>query len=570
MYFTPLHVLTDEYDPAAGYVKFPRLVGKFTESRETFRLARFWIERCISGTGGECRRKNQPQPPDAIDSSLSSKCRFRSDLPARLVAIEDDACSLRLAELPSTDAMYLTLSYVWGTEEATWKTTSKNLRKREGGFTVRRLPQTLRDAVRITHALGYRLLWVDCLCIVQDDTEEWRKESAKMAMIYNNAIATILADASLSSSSGIFNKRSLSYLDQVPHARLCNRLPDGRRSTLYLADASEWRSRVMDKTLVSTRAWCAQEQVASSRIIHFTKHQLMFECSHGTEFEDNIAIWNPPPRDVRPIFGDPDGFLRDDEYETQMMWARYARYVQFVARDYSPRSLTFPKDRLNAVAGIAARFHSLGLGRYLAGHWESNLLASLLWHANRPTITAQARRSSVYRAPTWSWASQDGPVEWAGDFQAMSEFDADILAVETTVQPSTPFGEVTGGHLRLRAPALEARVKVDGRGDFYVQYVNGMREQLRGPEHLDDAAEASESIALVACALGIVPKRYGPPGSCSSYSLLLRHDGGSYKRVGLLETLYLAGGHGELGENEYALEQLELKRQAPVREFLIV
>ncbi|KAK8062928.1 hypothetical protein PG997_015025 [Apiospora hydei] len=95
---------------------------------------------------------------------------------------------------------------------ATWLTTKANLDPRYRGFGQSALPQTLWDALVIAEKLGLRYMWIDALCIVQDDEEDWELEGSRMASIYSSALVTIAAASSSSSHDGIFNKRSITPL----------------------------------------------------------------------------------------------------------------------------------------------------------------------------------------------------------------------------------------------------------------------------------------------------------------------------------------------------------------------
>src|SRR5207248_2982479 len=70
------------------------------------------------------------------------------------------------------------------------------------------LPPTFRDAIAVTRTLRVRYLWIDSLCIIQDDRDDWAKESPKMGLIYTNAILTIAASAARDSSCGLFSHRT--------------------------------------------------------------------------------------------------------------------------------------------------------------------------------------------------------------------------------------------------------------------------------------------------------------------------------------------------------------------------
>lgn len=82
------------------------------------------------------------------------------------------------------------------------------------------LPPSFRDAVIVTRELGIRDLWIDSLCIVQDDLDDWRKESAEMGRIYGMSFLTIIAAGASNSQVGVsshelFDSHQLNYIQQT-------------------------------------------------------------------------------------------------------------------------------------------------------------------------------------------------------------------------------------------------------------------------------------------------------------------------------------------------------------------
>jgi hypothetical protein len=69
------------------------------------------------------------------------------------------------------------------------------------------LPKTFRDAIIISRNLGIEYMWIDSLCIVQDDPRDWELEAAKMGEIYSNAFLVIAASSSVDGDSGCFLER---------------------------------------------------------------------------------------------------------------------------------------------------------------------------------------------------------------------------------------------------------------------------------------------------------------------------------------------------------------------------
>jgi hypothetical protein len=136
-----------------------------------------------------------------------------------------------------------------------------------------------------------------------------------------------------------------------------------------------------------------------------------------------------------------------------------------VVERYSQRSLSDPRDRLPAISGIAIDFSKFTDGRYLAGLWEKNIFHGLMWHQNhqvvsnsRPPLSPERERHGFrpslrfYIAPSWSWAAVDGTVRYLKIKGKTSE-ELKVLGCDVYLAvPGKPFGEVTGGSLRIRAP----------------------------------------------------------------------------------------------------------------------
>jgi len=70
-------------------------------------------------------------------------------------------------------------------------TTKANLDEYMNAIPVDKLGLTIQDAIETTRRLGFRYIWVDALCIVQDDAEQTACEIKQMSSIYKNATAVI-------------------------------------------------------------------------------------------------------------------------------------------------------------------------------------------------------------------------------------------------------------------------------------------------------------------------------------------------------------------------------------------
>jgi hypothetical protein len=91
---------------------------------------------------------------------------------------------------------YLALSYCWGSAETAGSlllTTHQTMDSWLQGIEIDTMPQVFKDAITIAHKLDIQYLWMDSLCIIQDDPPDWQKESSKMAEIFSNAYLTVAA-----------------------------------------------------------------------------------------------------------------------------------------------------------------------------------------------------------------------------------------------------------------------------------------------------------------------------------------------------------------------------------------
>lgn len=193
-------------------------------------------------------------------------------------------------------ADYVALSHCWGVSRAMPKTTQANLQSNLESIRISELPATFRDAILLTKALGIKYLWIDSLCIVQDDQSDWELESSLMAEIYSNATLTIAATGSsdlhggclfdrwchqrnpprILSMKSVELKAQVNKSSQAIHVRL---LPTAHETFLI-------GSGFLDRTgALMRRAWAFQERLLSPRIIHFHHEELFWECKASLSCE---------------------------------------------------------------------------------------------------------------------------------------------------------------------------------------------------------------------------------------------------------------------------------------------
>jgi len=143
------------------------------------------------------------------------------------------------------------------------------------------------DAVIITRSLGLRYIWIDALCIVQDDHQDWERDAMAMAQVYTRSFITIAATSSTNGDGGCFHAPPL-----VPTAELKWTL-DGA-SPAQKVGFREYNQQKFSEHVnggpLNQRAWVIQERSLSPRIIHYTDRGLFWECQEVTFAEGNTTM----------------------------------------------------------------------------------------------------------------------------------------------------------------------------------------------------------------------------------------------------------------------------------------
>lgn len=309
----------------------------------------------------------------------------KSALPTRVIRIdfENGKVLLRLVETKGHCDSYIALSHCWG--DATHhplKTTSSSLKAHLANICQEQLPRTFQDAVTIARALGIRYLWIDSLCIIQDDIDDWCRESSMMGLIYERARLTIAACHARNSSEGCFSQRkALPPAVELPHI---DKFGIHRGSIFITLLPGECKEVGENLSPLDTRAWTTQEWLLSRRMILCLKECLAWSCKTITQVETGSSSHYINARDSS--------------------W-------EHVVEVFSMRDLTFLSDRLIALEGVKNELQKQTKtkhGIYTYGLWENGLPCNLLWF---PKLRAK-RNSMPLRIPSWSWASTTCPIKF--------------------------------------------------------------------------------------------------------------------------------------------------------------
>ncbi|KAL8727595.1 MAG: hypothetical protein Q9166_005945 [cf. Caloplaca sp. 2 TL-2023] len=367
---------------------------------------------------------------DDVDAGVETdekhgKCRqnYPQSLPTRVIDVgtNDGAQEPRLIITAGQVSPYVALSHCWGRPPEDLvprnpRTLSTNLQSMMKGIPVYSLPQNFRDAVVTVRALGLRYLWIDALCIIQDSKRDWDIEAARMNDVYGSAYLTLIATSAKSSIDGFLARSQWpwSVVDVHFNEQASLNRPKKIHNVYlrYQPDFSNYsRTDAVDRSTWNTRGWTYQERLLSKRNLHFASGRLYWECRTTEGSEENESPRDLPyrsqwmatePSNVQTLTIYPDEPGYDNRYQ---QWYR-------LVSNYSQRQLSFDKDVLLALEGLANAFHRIYTPEdtYRFGIWRNDFFRGLLWMTKDSDL---AVRTSQVRYPSWSWASVKGELEWS-------------------------------------------------------------------------------------------------------------------------------------------------------------
>lgn len=374
--------------------------------------------------------------------------------PARVLDLHWKKDEIRLYDFESGTDRYACLSHCWGARHEV-QTRRSNLELHKEGILTNTLSKTFRDVIKFVSHLGIQFLWIDSLCIVQDDENDRSREMAAMCDIYRGCWICVAATAARDGSDGLF----ATVPPEFRGADLENDHAD--EGVHFFRKIPHWPSLVPNKeeTLrlwpLLTRAWVFQERRLAPRVLHFTSHELIWECSVNTKCE--CAFFNMTGHAWKAT-------LAHESAQRSLS----VRFWHTQVAQYTTLNLSRPGDKLPAIGGLAKDASFLRTGRYLAGLWEDSLVQDLSWRAiwtPRPSVDV-APKPSTWRAPSWSWASIDTQVGFSSNFKPRCT----VISVDCTGKGTNPFGEVLSGTLTLHGLTMEVYLGFDEGGfDSYSQ-----------------------------------------------------------------------------------------------------
>ncbi|EEU42846.1 uncharacterized protein NECHADRAFT_84122 [Fusarium vanettenii 77-13-4] len=345
--------------------------------RLNYSLIRSWMHDCAAQHGPKC---NPPGPS-------------RDSLPLLLL----DVKRMRLFK-GARHCRYLALSYVWG-QVKQFQTVKSNFQQlQQDGALLRvrdQLPRLINDSIAFVADLGETYLWVDALCIVQDDPEDKKHYVPRMDRIYGEALITIVAlsahDANCALPGVVAGSRTPSPSPTKLGTLLLVPEP---RSLGAAIESSTWRSR----------GWTFQEGMLSKKRLYFSDCQVYWHCSGSYCLEDGeahtggqLSNWNIQPLG-RDVSNDPR--TRFNVYES-------------LVKQYSRRTLTYASDSLNAFVGILSAIEDSFGWRFVSALPENLFDFALLWSPMwQGRLRPREPLGSACNSPTWCWTAWEDNIYW--------------------------------------------------------------------------------------------------------------------------------------------------------------
>lgn len=197
-------------------------------------------------------------------------------MPTRLIEVGEHIRLVEAAEIQPS--RYVALSHCWGPiqEHEKFCTYKHNITQRKTRIEFDAMPRTFRDAVTVTRGISINYIWIDSLCIMQDDENDWKSEASKMEDVFSAAYCTVAASSAESLLQGFLADRKPRPVVKVPS--------DSLGAIYACIDIDDFHSDV-ELSPLNSRGWVLQERALSCRTIFFTSTQVYWECGAGIHCE---------------------------------------------------------------------------------------------------------------------------------------------------------------------------------------------------------------------------------------------------------------------------------------------
>ncbi|KAF2022166.1 HET-domain-containing protein [Aaosphaeria arxii CBS 175.79] len=357
-------------------------------------VVRGWLRACDEGHAG-CR--DGVEGVEGVEEGWArSRKGMRASFNERLTS------NFRLIDLERgcvCEAMlherYVALSYVWGSVEMLkLRRGNYDALTSEGGIDALggELPVTIRDAMELVRGIGERYLWVDALCLIQDDEQDVTIGVTMMNSIYQSSYFTIVAGTGFDANAGLPGVGKTMRDEQRVNTveRLSENIQMAVLSSIDLH---------LSNSFYNKRGWTFQELVLAKRTLIFINNEVHFRC-HSANWSE--SSWSD--KWLHWLDDDDSNITRIPEPHSGVMPSFWA--YQKLCEDYTRRTLRNDGDAVSALAGVI---------RPLAGGMRTDVLEGLparfLDHFLLFVSTkAGSRRRSLFAS--YSWAGWEGGISW--------------------------------------------------------------------------------------------------------------------------------------------------------------
>ena len=518
-------------------------------------------------------------------------------MPTRLIEITGtlETISLRLRKTEEVGRVpFAALSYCWGGDQP-MRCFSSNIASYVIVIPFEKQPQTIKDAAKVCQGMGLQYLWIDALCIIQDDSNDRSGEIVKMSAIYGSATVTIVAARSSSATEGFLGER---FPGNREGAIVSYRCIDGEIGSITLVKLGVGFEPVEP---IDERGWTLQERLLSTRIIEFGSRQTRWICPEtrsstlplqgltdgwrgNVNYSEKRQVEALDLEIIRTTKSTIDFYGRPRNSRCEE-YCNAIEHLSKICETFTQRTLSVSSDRALAISGIAQVFAESSGDQYIAGLWKSCFVSGLLWKTKDHGVsTKDIPRPTTYQGPSWSWLSVNGPVDFSDlSMQAWrpSEFVAEILSCETEPAKETaPYGLIregsgrlvlaarTAGGMRTKVPLRSSgkfrdEVVILGSSEFLPCYATAEMYCDVEEAEIDDVEEAAGCLVVEIC-------RSNDADKLSCQGLVLRWSSAerrTYSRLGRFSFKGDRKGHifpelvedGQSAEVEFDLFRNELK-----------
>ncbi|KAH8699355.1 hypothetical protein GQ44DRAFT_693949 [Phaeosphaeriaceae sp. PMI808] len=387
--------MSDAPDIQIGFANLPG-----PDSALRLDILRNWLRECDSRHVNPMCKRNDDKSPKSIGAASAGFPRLLLDLdyPGNSVIRLINTTGSALGPIE-----WIALDFVWG-RGPYYSTTLANLDKHLTGIELDLLPATFADAVLVTRALGVRYLWIDSICMVQDDIGVLQEDLKRVEDVYSNAWCVLAASSATSPSAGLL--RSRSERDSV-----AVRSPPDDYNVFYICEfIDDFQDHVLQGAL-GRRAWSLQSHALARRTICFTDYQVYWECGHGVRCETMTKMKS----NSAALLGDSNFPQILKIYPPGEQLQR----VQELYRHYSRLQLTHSADRPVAIAGLERRLLRTmnvrgGFGILDGAGSISALCRTLLWQRGGDAYSFGRIGFPLGRTrpPSWSWMAYTGAIDY--------------------------------------------------------------------------------------------------------------------------------------------------------------